>query len=74
MSHISLLVVGLILPAVTYESMDGFEASLPLIASYNVTITTKPIAAPNRLILTQWSSAISFMKHVGNNNTAIKIP
>ena len=36
-------------------------------------ISTNKTAAPNKLIETMWSSAISFMKVVGNNKTAIPI-
>jgi hypothetical protein len=36
-------------------------------------MSTNKTAAPNKLIDTMWSSAISFMKVVGNKRTAIPI-
>lgn len=53
---------------------DGLVASYPLIINCRTRMTTNPKAAPKRLILTQCNSAISFIKQVGNNKTAIITP
>lgn len=70
--------IGLFLTIKDSTSMaaesDGLVASYPLIINCRTRMTTNPKAAPKRLILTQCNSAISFIKQVGNNKTAIITP